>query len=337
MPLTLLTPPQPPAVHGADAVETAGLGVRRGARSVLDGVSLSVRPGNVLAVVGGSGAGKTALLRILATLAAPDAGSAAICGLDTVREAVRVRRLIGLAGGRSRLDDNLTVRQNLYLVGRLTGLDRFAAAVRARELLARLELGAVADRRPTHWPPGLRSRLDLALGLVGRPRVLLLDEPAADLDADAREQLGDVVREVAAGGAAVLFTTRRLQEADRLADEVAVLARGTLAALGTPEQLRTAGGALRLEVRPARPADLDRTAVIATRTLGELPERTAGGRLSFPISDPALPPVVLRDLGRAGVPPTEFALRRSRPDEVLLALTGKPRACATTRRPEGRC
>ncbi|MEV4398506.1 ATP-binding cassette domain-containing protein [Nonomuraea sp. NPDC049607] len=297
------------------AIEAEGLVKRYGDKTALDGVGLRVRTGTVLGVLGPNGAGKTTAVRILATLAAPDAGHATVGGYDVVTQARRVRELIALTGQYASVDEKLTGTQNLVLVGRLLGLSRAAARVRAAELLARFGLEEAAGRAAGGYSGGMRRRLDLAVSLVSRPRILFLDEPTTGLDPRARGDLWDVVRELVADGVTVLLTTQYLEEADQLADDLLVVDRGRVAASGTPAELKALAGGHRLDVRPLRADDLEKAGSI-------LGVAAVDGLLSVPVHDLAAPPDLLGRLDDAGIVLAEHALRLPSLDDVFRTLTG---------------
>ncbi|MGW6499101.1 ATP-binding cassette domain-containing protein [Nonomuraea angiospora] len=300
------------------AIEAEGLVKRYGDKSALDGVDLAARTGSVLGVLGPNGAGKTTAVRVLATLARPDAGRALVGGYDVTRRAAKVRELIGLTGQYASVDEKLTGTQNLLLVGRLLGLSRPAARARATELLARFGLEEAAGRAASGYSGGMRRRLDLAVSLVSRPRILFLDEPTTGLDPHARGELWDVVRELTADGVTVLLTTQYLEEADQLADDLLVIDRGRVAASGTPAELKALAGGHRLDVRPLRAADLEKAETI-------LGAKAADGVVSVPVHDLKVPPALLRDLDDAGIVLAEHALRLPSLDDVFLTLTGDHR------------
>ncbi|MGP3918337.1 ATP-binding cassette domain-containing protein [Nonomuraea sp. 10N515B] len=300
------------------AIEAEGLVKRYGAKTALDDVDLSARTGAVLGVLGPNGAGKTTAVRILATLAAPDAGRALVGGYDVTRQAARVRELIGLTGQYASVDEKLTGTQNLVLIGRLLGLSRLAARARAAELLARFGLEEAAGRPASGYSGGMRRRLDLAVSLVSSPRILFLDEPTTGLDPRARGELWAVVRELTADGVTVLLTTQYLEEADQLADDLLVIDRGRVAAAGTPAELKTLAGGHRLDVKPLRAADVEKAEAI-------LGAKAVDGVLTVPVHDLAAPPAVLRELDDAGIVLAEHALRLPSLDDVFHTLTGGPR------------
>src|SRR5579863_8867215 len=238
------------------AIETHGLVKRFGKTTALAGVDLAARPGSVLGLLGPNGAGKTTAVRILATLLRPDDGSAAVCGCDVVRDAHQVRQLIGLTGQYASVDEGLSGTNNLVMVGRLLGLSRAAARARGAELLERFELTDAAGRSAKTYSGGMRRRLDLAASLVGRPRVLYLDEPTTGLDPHSRNEVWAMIRELVTDGTAVLLTTQYLDEADQLTHDIVVIDRGQVIATGTPDELKTRTGGQVLLDAPSDPARL---------------------------------------------------------------------------------
>ncbi len=306
------------------AIEAEGLVKRFDSTVALAGVDLAADTGTVLAVLGRNGAGKTTAVRILATLAHPDGGSARVGGHDVVRSPDRVRRLIGLTGQYASVDENLTGTQNLFMIGRLLGMSRPDAHDRATALLARFELAAAADRGVKGYSGGMRRRLDLAASLVGDPRIIYLDEPTTGLDPHARVELWAAVRALAADGVTVLLTTQYMDEADQLADAIVVLDRGAVVASGTPDGLKAEVGGQRLEVRPERPEHRDAVAGILAALAGQKPEWRRN-LLRVSVRDLSLPAEVLRRLDGAGIPVAELSVRRPSLDEVFLTLTGEPR------------
>ncbi|MEW2385239.1 ATP-binding cassette domain-containing protein [Micromonospora sp. NPDC047707] len=305
------------------AVEVVGLRKSFGAVTVLDGLTLRMARGSVHALLGPNGAGKTTTVRILATLTAPDGGSVRVDGHDVVRERRRVRRVISLAGQHAALDDGQTGMENLEMMARLTRLPRAAARRRATALLERFDLTAAGGRRVATYSGGMRRRLDLAASLVGEPSVIFLDEPTTGLDPRSRQALWEVVGELAAGGVTVLLTTQYLEEADRLADRVAVLHGGRLAAEGTAADLKRRFGAHRLELTMR---DDDRFAA-AVRRLGDRVAHTDGVRRELAVPTDGSAPQVRGlldevDPDRQGV--ARFHLRTATLDDVFLTLTGQP-------------
>ncbi|MGH3648972.1 MAG: ATP-binding cassette domain-containing protein, partial [Micromonosporaceae bacterium] len=265
--------------------------------------------------------GKTTAVRVLATLLEPDAGHASVGGYDVVKQAHQVRQLIGLTGQYASVDEALTGTENLVLIGRLLGIPRRDSKQRARELLAQFHLEDAADRATKTYSGGMRRRLDLAASLVGRPRILCLDEPTTGLDPRSRLELWELIRSLVADGVTVLLTTQYLEEADELADEIAVIDHGRVIATGTPDELKAKTGSQTLAVRPAEPDQLPTVvSVMAGLALGE-PE-VAGQRVTATVTDPAVLPTVVRRLDDAGVVVTELALRSASLNEVFLSLTG---------------
>ena len=310
----------------AAAVEAEGLvKVYRSRKSevrALDGVDLEVHEGTVLGLLGPNGAGKTTTVRILATLLRPDAGSARVGGHDVVRDAQAVRSTIGLSGQYAAVDENLTGRENLWMFGRLYGLASGEARTRAGELLERFDLVEAADRVAKTYSGGMRRRLDLASALIGRPRVIFLDEPTTGLDPRSRLGMWDVIRTQVREGGTLLLTTQYLEEADELANEIAVVDHGRIIARGTADQLKSQVGGERIEVVVHRPEDLARAAqLLAPDGTGTTEEHTR--RLTIPASGGAAQLVdVVRRLDEAGIGADDLALRRPTLDDVFLALTG---------------
>ncbi|HEV7527871.1 MAG TPA: ATP-binding cassette domain-containing protein [Solirubrobacteraceae bacterium] len=304
------------------AIEVRGLVKHFGDVHALDGVDLIAHQGQVLGLLGPNGAGKTTLVRVLATLLKPDAGSAHVLGLDVQRDAASLRERIGLAGQYAAVDENLTGLENLTMVGRLYGFDRATAKARGRELLARFDLVDAAGRPTKTYSGGMRRRLDLAAALVARPPVLFLDEPTTGLDPRSRLGLWEVIEGLVAEGTTVLLTTQYLDEADRLAETIAVIDHGRLIAEGTSDQLKDRLGGERLEIRLDDDADPE----VAVRALApmsdEAPTVQAGVvKVSVRGRKGAIVEAVRR-LSDAGVGVDDLALRRPTLDDVFLALTG---------------
>ncbi|MFE9691400.1 ATP-binding cassette domain-containing protein [Micromonospora sp. NPDC005806] len=303
------------------AIRAEGLVRRFGATTALAGVDLAVPTGTVFGLLGPNGAGKTTAVRVLATLLAADEGHASVGGYDVRRDAHRVRQLIGLTGQYASVDENLTGTENLLLIGRLLGMSRGDARVRARQLLADFQLTDAAERAAKTYSGGMRRRLDLAASLVGRPQVLFLDEPTTGLDPRSRNELWDIVRSLVADGVTVLLTTQYLEEADQLASEIAVVDHGRVIAQGTPEKLKARTGGQVLAVRPIDPADLPTVLAITGEVTGVTPE-VAQTTVSVPVNDPGVLPAVVRRLDAAEISVAELALRGASLDEVFLSLTG---------------
>ncbi|MCQ4122103.1 ATP-binding cassette domain-containing protein [Rhodococcus tibetensis] len=298
------------------AVLVEDLHVAYGETSALDGVDLEAAAGTTLGVLGHNGAGKTTLIRTLTTLVRPTVGRVQIDGLDVVADATEVRRRIGVTGQYAGLDEFLTARENLELIGRLTGLRRTAARARADALIDRLGLHEYATRRIGELSGGSRRRVDLAASLVGSPSVLFLDEPTTGLDPLARAGLWDVVEELTAAGTTVVLTTQYLDEADRLADHIVVLSRGRVAARGTPAELkRIVGGKVLNATIPAHQlADLPFTP--------DTDRRIDGGRVrvSVTVADAPTATALVADLHRAGVEITDLDVNSPSLDDVFTHL-----------------
>ncbi len=306
-------------------IEAAGLEKRFGETQALAGTSFSAEKGTVLALLGPNGAGKTTAVRVLSTLIKPDAGVARICGYDVVNDAVQVRQLIALTGQYASVDDELTGSENLIMIGRLLGLGRPQARAKARELLARFELTDAARRATKTYSGGMRRRLDLAASLVGDPQVIFLDEPTTGLDPRARNQVWDTVRGLTANGVTVLLTTQYLEEADELADQIAVIDRGRVVASGTASELKATTGKQTIEVRPVDRFQAPEVAELVTRLTGETPEvRIETGLVTATAVDPAVMSELVLQLTQRGIVAAELALRLPSLDEVFLALTGHP-------------
>jgi ABC-2 type transport system ATP-binding protein len=304
-------------------VEASGLAKSFGATRALAGVDLIAEPGRVLALLGPNGAGKTTLVRIIATLLRPDAGSARVGGLDVVADAAAVRPLIGLTGQFAAIDELLTGRENLEMVGELCQLGRAEARRRADGLLARFGLEGAGNRLARTYSGGMRRRLDLAASLIASPPVLVLDEPTTGLDPRTRADLWMMIAGLAAGGTTVLLTTQYLEEADRLAHRVMVLDHGRVAAEGTPAELKARLGGAVVELHASAPGSFD-AALAAIRAGGDGavgdPDH---GRITVPAADgDGTLRSVLDRLAAAGVAVDDIGLRQPTLDEVFLALTG---------------
>ena len=305
-------------------------GVRKAFRSTvaLAGVDLAVERGTVLALLGRNGAGKTTLVRILSTLLAPDAGRLQIAGVDVVEDAPTVRSLVGLAGQFAAVDDTLTGRENLELVGRLYGLRRSEARRRCEEVLERLGLTDAGDRLVRTYSGGMRRRLDLGASLVGRPLVLIMDEPSTGLDPRSRMELWSLIEELVGDGTTLLLTTQYLEEADRLADRVAVIDRGLMIAEGTPDELKQRVGGDVLEVRVTRATDVERLlGLLSGLGSGEPVADLRDQRVTLPTSQHVATLLgAARAIAASGIDVTDISVRRPTLDDVFLTLTAAPRA-----------
>ena len=305
------------------AILAEGLVKRFGKTTALDGVDLAVRTGSVLGMLGPNGAGKTTAVRVLATLLQPDAGRASVGGYDVVNDGHRVRQQIGLTGQYAAVDEKLTGTENLLMIGRLLGMPKREAKERARELLADFGLSDAAGRATKTYSGGMRRRLDLAASLVGRPRLLYLDEPTTGLDPRARLELWELVRRLVTTGVTVLLTTQYLDEADQLADDIVVIDHGKVISTGTPDELKARVGGQSLTVRPLDEGHVPTVVSVVGRVVDSTPE-VEGPRVVAAVSDPAALPAVVRGLDDAGVVVTELALRSASLNEVFLSLTGRP-------------
>jgi oleandomycin transport system ATP-binding protein len=307
------------------AIEAEGLGKSFGPVRALDGIDMVAREGTVFGLLGPNGAGKTTAIRVLSTLLRPDSGRASVGGYDVVRQPRQVRRLIGLTGQYAAVDELLSGHENLYMLGRLLGLPAPDARHRATELLEAFDLAEAATKIVKTYSGGMRRRLDLAASLVGRPRLLYLDEPTTGLDLRSRLELWDMIRQLVAEGTTVLLTTQYLEEADRLADEIVVIDHGRVIAAGTPQQLKTRVGGHVLQARPADPADLAATErILAAFADGGEGVYTDGQLVRVTISDRSALGQVVRRLDDAGIGVDDLSLRTPSLDEVFLALTGHP-------------
>jgi ABC-2 type transport system ATP-binding protein len=305
------------------AVRAVGLTKSFGDRPVLDRVDLEVAGGSVVALLGPNGAGKTTAVRILATLLKPDAGSVTVGGYNVLRSPRHVRRLIGLTSQDATVDELLTGEENLLMMGRLRHLGRAEAQARASELLARFELTGEAGRRVKTYSGGMRRKVDLAMSLISQPSVLFLDEPTTGLDPRSRQAVWDVVDELVATGVTIFLTTQYLEEADRLADRIAVIDGGRVIASGTADELKSRVGTEQVELVLADPASVGR----AMRALGEAVLRSDPAGRSVRVATDGTAAHIKHlldrlDLDEIGV--ATLALHRPTLDDVFLALTGQP-------------
>jgi oleandomycin transport system ATP-binding protein len=305
------------------AIVAEDLSKRFGSVQALDCVDLEVPEGSVLGLLGPNGAGKTTAIRILTTLLRPDAGRAFVGGYDVVRQPGEVRRLIGLTGQYAAVDELLSGHENLYMLGRLLGMHRKEARARATELLDLFELSEAATKTVKTYSGGMRRRLDLAASLVGRPRFLYLDEPTTGLDPRGRRQLWDLITGLVRQGATVLLTTQYLDEADQLADGIAVIDHGRVIAAGTSDELKAKIGGQVVEARPVHRTDLEAVAKILAEVAGTEGSIDQEAHLvTVPAADSSLLQAVSRRLDEEAITVAELSLRRPSLDEVFLALTG---------------
>ena len=304
------------------ALEASGLVKSFGEVRAVDGVDLAVRSGSVYGVLGPNGAGKTTTIRMLATLLRPDAGTAQVLGHDIVREADTVRSLVSLTGQMASVDEDLTGRENLILLGRLLGLRRAGAKTRATELLEAFDLDEAATRLVKNYSGGMRRRLDIAASLVVTPEVMFLDEPTTGLDPRSRNQVWDIVRSLAAAGTTILLCTQYLDEADQLADGIAVIDHGRVIAEGTPAQLKASVGGGALHVRLLDPEQRGDAERVLRSELGTVHLEPDPAALSSPCSDADRAAEAVAELARSGVRIAGFTLGQPSLDEVFLALTG---------------
>jgi ABC-2 type transport system ATP-binding protein len=307
-----------------NAIETRGLVKHFGETRALDGVDLRIRQGSIYGLLGPNGAGKTTTIRIFATLLAPTAGTATVLGHDVVREARAVRQKVSLTGQFASVDEDLTGQENLVLVGRLLGLPWRDARERAAELLEAFGLGHAAGRQVQTYSGGERRRIDIAASLVAIPEILFLDEPTTGLDPRSRTQVWDLVRRIAAEGTTVLLTTQYLDEADRLADRLAVIDHGRVIAEGTSRELKASVGSNALHVRLVDAGQRAQAQQLITRVLGDgvlpLSEPT---EVAARLEKAAQAAAVLSALTEGGVEVAQFSVGNPSLDEVFLALTGR--------------
>ncbi|WP_243740551.1 ATP-binding cassette domain-containing protein [Streptomyces sp. 8K308] len=310
--------------------EVEGLVRRFGRTTAVDGVSLSAPRGQVLGLLGPNGAGKTTVVRVLATLLRPDAGRVRVAGVDVRRDPAGVRRRIALSGQHTSVDEELSGRSNLVVIGRLLDLGRRDAHRRAGELLSRFGLDEAADRPVATYSGGTRRRLDLAASLVGRPEVVFLDEPSVGLDPGKRDELWRMIRRLAEDGVTVLLTTQYLEEADALADSITVIDHGRVIASGIPADLKRAVGGHTIVLRPADVADLDAAAAVLAHVTGREPGRSRRHELVVPVAGDAEFFEIAERLRARDVAVGELAFRLPSLDEVFLSLTGATATATAT-------
>jgi daunorubicin/doxorubicin transport system ATP-binding protein len=306
------------------AVEATGLVKSFGEVRAVDGVDLAVRSGSVYGVLGPNGAGKTTVIRMLATLLRPDAGRARVLGHDVVEEAQAVRSAVSLTGQLASVDEDLTGRENLILIGRLLGLKRAHAKGRATELLEAFGIAEAATRLVKNYSGGMRRRLDIAASIVVTPQLMFLDEPTTGLDPRSRNQVWDIIRMLIAGGTTILLCTQYLEEADQLAEGIAVIDHGRVIAEGTPSQLKASVGVGALHVRLLDPEHRPEAKRLLGRYLGAVQLDPDPAALSVNCADAHRAAEAIAELSRSGVRIADFSLGQPSLDEVFLALTGRP-------------
>jgi ABC-2 type transport system ATP-binding protein len=304
------------------AVEATGLVKSYGDTKAVAGIDLAVPAGSIYGVLGPNGAGKTTTIRMLATLIRPDAGSARVLGHDVVAEADAVRGLVSLTGQLASVDEELTGRENLVLLARLLGHSRAASRARADELLEAFGIAEAAGRLVKHFSGGMRRRLDIAASLVVTPQVVFLDEPTTGLDPRSRTQVWEIARALVAEGTTILLCTQYLEEADQLAEGIAVIDRGRVIAEGTPGQLKASVGSGALHVRLLDPASRPAAARVLEQVVGTVVAEPDPAALSAACADAGRAALAVAELARAGVGIADFALSQPSLDEVFLALTG---------------
>ncbi|SDD64976.1 ATP-binding cassette domain-containing protein [Rhodococcus tukisamuensis] len=305
------------------AIEAVGLVKRFGDHTAVDGVSLIVPTGAVYGVLGPNGAGKTTTIRMLATLLRPDAGEARIFGHDVVREPNAVRSLVGVTGQYASVDEDLTATENLMIFSRLLGLSRADARRKSAELLEEFDLTEAATKALKYFSGGMRRRLDLAASLIAHPPLLFLDEPTTGLDPRTRAQMWETIRRLVAEGSTVLLTTQYLDEADQLADRIAVIDRGEVIADGTADELKASVGVSSLQLKVVDRAHTERTRVLLAESLGvEVAVTPEAGRLTAPLTDPSVTPELLIRLREHGIAVDEITVSKPSLDEVFLTITG---------------
>ncbi len=305
------------------AVEAHGLVKVFGENRAVDGVDLTVRAGTVYGVLGPNGAGKTTTISMLATLLRPDAGEAFIFGHDVRREQQVVRQLIGVTAQFASVDETLSATENLVIFSRLLGLGRAEAKRKSADLLEEFGLSEAAKRPLSKFSGGMRRRLDLAASLIAQPPLIFLDEPTTGLDPRTRAQMWDTIRRLVATGSTVLLTTQYLDEADQLADRIAVIDRGRVVAEGTADELKASVGESSLQLRIADPADVEDARRAISSVLGvEAIVSPEGSRLTAPMRDPDAVTDLFVTFREAGIHLTEMSVQKPTLDEVFLTLTG---------------
>ena len=307
------------------AIETRGLVKVFGEQRAVDGVDLQIPAGGVYGVLGPNGAGKTTTIKMLATLLVPDGGTATVLGHDVAREPAAVRARVAMTGQFASLDEDLTGLENLVLLGRLYGYSRAAARSRASELLEAFGLAEAARKQVKAYSGGMRRRIDIAGSIVVRPDLMFLDEPTTGLDPRSRNQVWEIVRGLVGAGTTVLLTTQYLEEADQLADRIAVIDHGRVIAEGTSGELKASVGSGAVHVRVADPADREPVARILAEALGAEPALESDrAAISLRVDRPERVAAALQRVAEHGLRITEYSLGQPSLDEVFLALTGRP-------------
>jgi ABC-2 type transport system ATP-binding protein len=310
--------------NGDWAIEASGLVKAFGSYRAVDGVDLNVRAGSIYGVLGPNGAGKTTTIRMLATLLRPDAGSARIFGHDVVKESQIIRQLIGVTGQYASVDESLSATENLIIFSRLLGLGRAEARQKAGELLEEFGLTEAAKRPLKNFSGGMRRRLDLAASLIAQPPLLFLDEPTTGLDPRTRAQMWDTIRRLVKTGSTVLLTTQYLEEADQLADRIAVIDRGHVVAEGTLDELKASVGTSSLQLKVQDPHDMEAAHKIVEQMLSIQLKRSyeEAGKIIAPITNVDRVTDLLNALRDAGIHLTEMSVQKPTLDEVFLSITG---------------
>jgi ABC-2 type transport system ATP-binding protein len=308
------------------AIEVKGLQKVFGDNKAVDGIDLEVPSGMIYGVLGPNGAGKTTTINMLATLLGPDGGTAKIFGHDVVKEPQIVRQLIGVTGQYASVDDKLSAIENLVIFGRLLGLSRKEAKAKANELLEEFGLTEAAKRPLSKFSGGMRRRLDLAASLIAQPPLIFLDEPTTGLDPRTRNQMWDTIRRLVKSGSTILLTTQYLEEADQLADRIAVIDKGRVVAEGTPNELKRSIGAATLQLQISSESHIAEARSIIEKVLSVKTQNPEPKLITAPMKDPDTVTDLLVALKKAGIKLDEVSVQKPSLDEVFFALTGKPQA-----------
>lgn len=308
------------------AVEVKGLVKVFGDNRAVDGVDLQVKTGSIYGVLGPNGAGKSTVINMLSTLMSPDGGSASIFGHDVVTEAQIVRQLIGVTGQAATVDETLSATENLVIFGRLLGLTKHEAKQRANELLEEFGLVEAATRPLSKFSGGMRRRLDLAASLIAQPPLIFLDEPTTGLDPRTRNQMWDTIRRLVSKGSTILLTTQYLEEADQLADRIAVIDHGKVIAEGTSSELKASIGTATLQLELAAKQDAGKATTIIEKVLGVKANGSTEGRITAPMAKPDLLTDLLIAFRSSKIHLSQVSVQEPSLDEVFLILTGKPTA-----------